>query len=68
MRALRWRDEAINSTIPRGPTRLPPGIGHSAGWVCGQCGESYFEEREVDTIQGAIAALDQQAEQLVKGT
>lgn len=37
-------------------------------WVCGQCGESYFEDREVEAIQGAITALDQQAEQLVKGT
>ena len=37
-------------------------------WVCGQCGESYFEEREVEAIQGTITALDQQAEQLVKGT
>ena len=37
-------------------------------WVCGQCGESYFENREVEAIQGAITSLDQQAEQLVKGT
>jgi YgiT-type zinc finger domain-containing protein len=37
-------------------------------WICGQCGESYFEEREVEAIQGTITALDQQAEQLVKGT
>lgn len=37
-------------------------------WVCGQCGESYFEDREVEAIQDAITALDQQAEHLVKGT
>ena len=37
-------------------------------WVRGQCGESYFEDRKVETIQGAIVAQDQQAEQLVKGT
>ena len=34
-------------------------------WVCGQCGEALFEEREVQTIQATISALDKQAEQLV---
>lgn len=34
-------------------------------WVCGQCGEPYFEEREVDAIQGAIRALDERTRQLV---
>lgn len=28
-------------------------------WVCGQCDEPYFEEREVDAIQGAIQTLDE---------
>jgi YgiT-type zinc finger domain-containing protein len=30
-------------------------------WVCGQCGEPYFEEREVRTIQRLLACLDEQA-------
>ena len=29
-------------------------------WICGQCGEPFFEEREVDTVQGAIQTLDEQ--------
>ena len=29
-------------------------------WVCDQCGEAYFEEREVGAIQSAIKRLDQQ--------
>ena len=33
-------------------------------WICGQCGEPYFEEREVDVIQGAIRTLDEQTRQL----
>ena len=33
-------------------------------WVCSQCGESYFEESEVDSIQEAIRALDTQATKL----
>ena len=34
-------------------------------WVCDQCGEAYFEEREVDALQSAIKGLDQQAQRLV---
>lgn len=29
-------------------------------WVCGQCGEPYFEEREVRTIQRLLSRLDKQ--------
>ena len=35
-------------------------------WVCGQCSEAYFEEPEVETIQGAIKALDQETAELAK--
>ena len=33
-------------------------------WICGQCDEPYFEEREIDAIKGAIGTLDQQTRQL----
>jgi YgiT-type zinc finger domain-containing protein len=33
-------------------------------WVCSQCGEAYFEEPKVDSIQEAIRALDTQATKL----
>ena len=33
-------------------------------WVCGQCGEAYFEEREVEAVQRAIKGLDRQAGRL----
>ena len=36
-------------------------------WVCGQCGEAYFEEREVDAMQNAIKGLDHQARRLDAG-
>ncbi len=29
-------------------------------WVCGQCGEPYFEEREVRMIQRLLSQLDRQ--------
>ena len=35
-------------------------------WVCVQCGESYFEEAEVDSIQDAIRGLDDHASKLVE--
>jgi YgiT-type zinc finger domain-containing protein len=33
-------------------------------WVCEQCGESYFEEKEVDTIQDLVRSLEQKMGQL----
>jgi len=33
-------------------------------WVCSQCGEVYFEEVEVDSIQAVIPVVDEQVERL----
>ena len=33
-------------------------------WVCGQCGEAYFEQHEVEKIQEVIQAIDQRAEKI----
>jgi YgiT-type zinc finger domain-containing protein len=33
-------------------------------WVCRQCGEAYFEGREVDRIQDVIKEIDQRTEEL----
>jgi YgiT-type zinc finger domain-containing protein len=35
-----------------------------AAWVCQQCGEVYFEETEVDSIQALIQTMDTQLENL----
>lgn len=35
-----------------------------AAWICGQCGEAYFEESEVDSIQSIIQTVDTQVEKL----
>jgi len=37
-------------------------------WVCEQCGESYFGEREVDTIQELIQLVDEKAQTLTMPT
>jgi YgiT-type zinc finger domain-containing protein len=34
-------------------------------YLCQQCGEVYFEEPQVDSIQDAIRAVDVQAEKIV---
>jgi YgiT-type zinc finger domain-containing protein len=28
-------------------------------WVCEQCGEAYFEEREVDAIQDIVRSIEE---------
>ena len=33
-------------------------------WVCQQCGEAYFEEREVDAIQDLIRSVEHNAKRL----
>ena len=35
-------------------------------WVCRQCGEAYFEEPEVESIQEAIRDLDDHTAKLAK--
>ena len=37
-------------------------------WVCTQCGESYFEEREVAYIQELIKSIESQMEKIFKIT
>jgi YgiT-type zinc finger domain-containing protein len=32
-----------------------------AAWICRQCGESYFEEQEVDYIQDLILSIEDKA-------
>ena len=33
-------------------------------WICGQCGETYFEETEVTVVQELITAIDPKAHPL----
>ena len=39
-------------------------LGKVGAWVCGQCGEVYFEEAEVDSIQLILQTVDAQVEKL----
>lgn len=33
-------------------------------WICDQCGEPYFEEKEVDTIEELVLAVEQKMQKL----
>lgn len=33
-------------------------------WLCSQCGEVYFDETEVDSIQAMLGAVDEQVEKI----
>jgi YgiT-type zinc finger domain-containing protein len=35
-----------------------------AAWICSKCGEVYFEETEVDSIQSIIQTVDAEVEKL----
>lgn len=35
-------------------------------WVCNQCGEAYFEEAEVDSIQAILREVEKNVPRLVK--
>lgn len=37
-------------------------------WVCSQCGEVYFEETEMNAVQGIIRAVDEHAIKLAQPT
>ena len=33
-------------------------------WICGKCGERYFDERDLDVVQGVIQSLDEQTRRI----
>lgn len=35
-----------------------------SAWVCEQCGESYFEEKEVDAIQDLVSSIELKSQAL----
>ena len=35
-------------------------------WVCPQCGEAYFEEKEVDSMQSLVKVVEEQTHRFSK--
>ncbi len=44
----------------------PISLDRIPAWVCGQCGEVYFDELEVEAIQEVLCTLDQRTEKMAK--
>ena len=66
MKCIHCRGAMSRSTAPFHIDRRGYHLAFDAvpAWVCVQCGEPFFEEPEIDAIQGAIRALDEQTRQL----
>ena len=47
--------EAVHVSLDRVPA-----------WVCPQCGEFYFEEHEVDSIQALVKVIEEQSQDFAK--
>ncbi len=42
------------------------GLDEIPAWVCSQCGETYFEEKEVDSMQALVKAVEEQSQKFSK--
>ena len=69
MNCIHCHGEMTRATAPFGINRNSYHLTLDSvpAWTCEQCGEAYFEEREVDAIQAAIRTLDDQTRQLAAG-
>jgi YgiT-type zinc finger domain-containing protein len=54
--------EMIQSTVPFHIDRkgIHISLDEVPAWVCHQCGEAYFEEREVDSMQTLVRVVEVQ--------
>lgn len=41
-------------------------IDNVPAWTCDQCGEAYFEEKEVDAVQDLINSVEEKAKVLAQ--
>ena len=66
MKCIHCRGEMKRGTIPFHVDRKGCHLMLDAvpAWVCVQCGEPYFEEKEVDAIEDLVASVEERAEVL----
>jgi YgiT-type zinc finger domain-containing protein len=50
--------------IDRGGVHLS--VDAAPAWVCKQCGEPFFEEAEVESIQAIIRTVDEQSDRMAE--
>ena len=66
MKCMHCQGEMVRGSAPFHIDRknIHISLDNIPAWVCTQCGEAYFEEAEVNAVQGVIRAVDEQAEKL----
>lgn len=67
MECLHCKGRLVKGTAPFNVDRSGYHLHWDAipAWVCTQCGEPLFEDRQVDAIQDAIRSLDRENERLL---
>ena len=63
MECMHCKGRMIRSTAPFSLDRNGYHVAWDAipAWVCSQCGEPFFESREVELIQKALTELDRES-------
>lgn len=66
MECIHCKGRMVKGTAPLSLDRKGYHVSWDAvpAWVCTQCGEPYFESREVELIQKALAGLDRESASL----
>jgi len=62
MKCMYCQAEMKQSTVPFRIDRegIHVSLDEVPAWVCPQCGESYFEETEVDSMQTLVQVVEEQ--------
>lgn len=68
MKCMCCQAEMKKSTVPFHIDRkgVHVSLDEIPAWVCPQCGESYLEEEEVDSVQALVKAVEDQAQRFAK--
>ncbi len=68
MKCMCCRGEMVRGTAPFHIDRngVHVRLDQDPAWVCTQCGESYFEDTEVDALQEIVRAVDAHAEKIAR--
>jgi len=63
MKCMHCKGRMVRGTAPFGLNRNGYHVSWDAvpAWVCNQCGEPFFESREVELIQKALTELDRES-------
>lgn len=68
MKCLYCQGEMKQSTVPFHIDRkgVHISLDEVPAWVCSQCGESSFEEKEVDSMQALVRVVEEQTHKFAR--